>query len=243
MIKFFRKIRYDLMEKNKTVKYLKYAIGEIILVMVGILLALQVNNWNEERKIKLKETKLLIELRSDLVQNVDDITGNLIYLNITKTANETIIYHLENNLEYNDSLDYHFGNLYPYITFNPNQTTYESLKQIGLDIISNDSLRISLSDLYANRFVSYKKFEDIYMLEHYENYMKPMMMSELTDHTVYTSAKPKNYEQFVEKEQNKDAMVQMADICDSYILMQSQLREEAEQLIIQIDKEINDKIL
>lgn len=50
MIKFFRKIRYNLMSKNKTGKYLKYAIGEIILVMIGILLALQVNNWNENNK-------------------------------------------------------------------------------------------------------------------------------------------------------------------------------------------------
>ena len=50
MIKFFRKIRYDLMEKNKTGKYLKYAIGEIILVVIGILIALQINNWNEDRK-------------------------------------------------------------------------------------------------------------------------------------------------------------------------------------------------
>jgi len=48
MIKLFRKIRYDLMEKNKTAKYLKYAIGEIILVMIGILLALQVSNWNNQ---------------------------------------------------------------------------------------------------------------------------------------------------------------------------------------------------
>jgi hypothetical protein len=49
MIKFFRKIRYDLMEKNKTAKYLKYAIDEIILVVIGILIALQMNKWNEAR--------------------------------------------------------------------------------------------------------------------------------------------------------------------------------------------------
>ena len=50
MIKFFRKIRHDLMEKNKTGKYFKYAIGEIILVVIGILIALQFNNGNETRK-------------------------------------------------------------------------------------------------------------------------------------------------------------------------------------------------
>ena len=51
MIKIFRKIRYDLIEKRKTGKYLKYAIGEIILVVIGILIALGVNNWNENRKL------------------------------------------------------------------------------------------------------------------------------------------------------------------------------------------------
>src|SRR5210317_1215466 len=50
MIKFFRKIRYDLTGKNKTGKYFKYAIGEIILVVIGILIALQINNWNIARK-------------------------------------------------------------------------------------------------------------------------------------------------------------------------------------------------
>jgi len=50
MIKFFRKIRYDLMEKNKTGRYLKYALGEIVLVVIGILIALSINSWNENRK-------------------------------------------------------------------------------------------------------------------------------------------------------------------------------------------------
>jgi len=59
MIKLFRKIRYNLMETGKTGKYLKYAIGEIILVMVGILLALQVNNWNQKR-LELNEEKIIL---------------------------------------------------------------------------------------------------------------------------------------------------------------------------------------
>lgn len=222
-------------------KYFRYAVGEVLLVMIGILLALQVNNWNEGRKNRIKEMKLLNELRTDLVQNVNDIKQNLTFFEITKTANEAIIYHIENNLAYNDSLDFHFGNIYPYITFNPNQTTYESLKEMGLDIISNDSLRIALSNLYANQFSSYNKFENIYMLEHYENYMKPMINSELKDYVVYTSAIPKNYEQFIKKEQNKDAMMHMADICDSYFLMQSVLLESAEELIAQVDEEIGDQ--
>ena len=60
MIKFFRHIRKDLMEKNKTGKYLKYAIGEIVLVVIGILIALQINNWNENRKLSNKKRELII---------------------------------------------------------------------------------------------------------------------------------------------------------------------------------------
>lgn len=72
MIKFFRKIRYDLMEKNKTGKYLKYAIGEIILVVIGILIALQINNWNE-KKNSLTQAKehletIKLNLKDDIIQ-------------------------------------------------------------------------------------------------------------------------------------------------------------------------------
>lgn len=62
MIKFFRKIRYDLMTQNKTSKYFKYAIGEIVLVVIGILIALQINNANERRKARQQEITILKNL-------------------------------------------------------------------------------------------------------------------------------------------------------------------------------------
>ncbi len=70
MIKFFRKIRYDLMEKNKTGKYLKYAIGEIILVVIGILIALQINNWNEKQKLNSKTKEYYVQLLDDLKSDI-----------------------------------------------------------------------------------------------------------------------------------------------------------------------------
>jgi len=73
MIKFFRHFRKGLMETGKTGKYLKYAIGEIILVMIGILLALQVSSWNDKRleKQTLKNTYAIIA--EDLKNDIDDI--------------------------------------------------------------------------------------------------------------------------------------------------------------------------
>ena len=69
MIKFFRKIRQNLISEGKTVNYLKYAFGEIVLVMVGILLALQVNNWNEFIKEREKEKKIISELIVNMETN------------------------------------------------------------------------------------------------------------------------------------------------------------------------------
>jgi Family of unknown function (DUF6090) len=69
MIKFFRKIRQKLLSENKFSKYLVYAIGEVFLVMIGILLAFQVNQWNEKRKEQLLELDLLSEVRESLKED------------------------------------------------------------------------------------------------------------------------------------------------------------------------------
>ena len=98
------KLRYVLMEKNKMGKYLKLALIEILLVMIGILWAVQVNNWNENGKSKIKEIKTLKELRSDLVQNIEDMEINIAVLSDCQISNQIIIYHIENNIPYNDSL-------------------------------------------------------------------------------------------------------------------------------------------
>ena len=66
MIKFFRKIRQNMLSEGKSLKYLKYAIGEIVLVVIGILIALQINNWNESRKNGTKEKEYLEGIKTDL---------------------------------------------------------------------------------------------------------------------------------------------------------------------------------
>ncbi len=73
MIKFFRKIRQNLLSEGKTGKYFKYAIGEIILVVIGILIAVSINNWNEARKDKITEQKVLKTLKSDFKSNLTQL--------------------------------------------------------------------------------------------------------------------------------------------------------------------------
>ena len=75
MIKLFRHIRKSLLMENKTSKYFKYAIGEIVLVVIGILIALQINNWNEKRQNKLKVNNLLQKIQSNLKSDLSEINA------------------------------------------------------------------------------------------------------------------------------------------------------------------------
>lgn len=73
MIKFFRKIRQNLLSEGKTGKYLKYALGEIMLVVIGILIALQINNWNEQRKLDKEISKINKRLILDLDNDIREL--------------------------------------------------------------------------------------------------------------------------------------------------------------------------
>lgn len=234
MMKLFRKISQRLLTENKF-----NTIGVIVLVVIGILIALQMSNWNEFNKTKTLETKILKELRSDLTQNLYDINSNIESLKTCAKANEIIINQIENGLPYHDSLDYHFANLYPYLVFSPNQIIYHYLKQTGMFLISNDSIRALVSDLYGVQFGIYSSFESIYFVEHYTNYIKPMFMTEFDTFAFYRSFKPRRYNQFIKNQEYKRIMRYTVDAVRTFIFMQSSLKKNVEKLISDIEKEVN----
>jgi len=230
-------MRKALIPENRFGRYFFYAIGEIVLVVIGILIALQVNNWNENNKTKRIEKKTLIELRSDLIQNRDEIELHITGLQTCKLSNEIVLHHFENQLPYHDSLNFHFANLYPYITFTPIQTTFDNLRQTGIKLISNDSLRTKISVLYSNNFNAFRVFESTYFVEHYTNYIKPMFMDEFLTFEAYTSFKPKDYSQFIKNQKYKQIMNYTVTNSQMFILFQTQLKETVENLIAEIEIE------
>ncbi len=133
-------------------KYFKYAIGEILLVMIGILLALEVNNWNENKKLKAEEIKLLKELRKDVAFSVAELDTVMVYNQKTVTYLKQIQRHLVNDLPYSKVLDTAFANLdlfhVPYLP----KTSYETLKVKGMDRLSNDSLKAKIINVYDFEF-------------------------------------------------------------------------------------------
>jgi len=148
MLKFLRRIRLQLLDNGKTRKYLMYAIGEILLVVVGILIALQVNNWNEKRKNRITEIQLLEIIHENLTNDIDDFEKNLIHLSNRIQACEVLLGSANDIIEYHDSLAYHLFYTIVFPHFTPNESGYELLKSQGIESISNDSLKLSITNLY-----------------------------------------------------------------------------------------------
>jgi hypothetical protein len=149
MIKIFRKVRKKMLTENKFSKYLLYAIGEIILVMVGILLALQVNNWNENRKLRINEIATLKEVGRNLDQNIIRQNNFLENDSILLHGGEKLIYLLKEETSiYNDSLNSMFGLVGAYNPYFVIDGAYENLKLKGLDLIQDDNLKQVLIELF-----------------------------------------------------------------------------------------------
>ena len=165
MIKFFRKIRQNLLMENKTGKYLKYAIGEIVLVVIGILIALQINNWNENKKSHAFETKLLQELETSLDRDLGRTKSLLNGRALVKSkAIDDLLNDLqEDNIVEDSILISNFFKAGITLSFSYDKGPYESLKSGGLDKIKNDSLRSGIVRFYevtmpmANIFLDYKR--------------------------------------------------------------------------------------
>lgn len=150
--------------ENKFSKYLLYAVGEIVLVVIGILIALQINNWNEDRKIDADVSKSLKALRSDLVQDTLLIHQRLPYILQQYQLNETLRARVAKPKATIDTLiaitRYEFNPNWSYqLEYNTN--SYLSLNQTGLIENLSDSLKASVKNFYNSKLYLNNKVEKI----------------------------------------------------------------------------------
>ena len=169
MIKFFRNIRKKLAIENKAFGYLRYAIGEIVLVVIGIIIALQINNWNEQRKLKNEEQQALVNIKQDfsynkelLLQVIKDsertIQSSLVMLNYTGNKPKP------EREQYFDSL-LNKVNISPY--YYPRNGFLDDLTNSGkLSVFKNVDLRNRLSswkpmiDRVHERYIGLRDYQD-----------------------------------------------------------------------------------
>ncbi|MEO1033286.1 MAG: DUF6090 family protein [Bacteroidota bacterium] len=153
MLKFFRHIRKSLLEQNKIGKYFKYAIGEILLVVIGILIALQINTWNENKKNAKQEQEILIQLQEEYESNLMQIESKISLRNdVIKSCIRLLnyIHDQPNNLS-TDSVDYHLSRIVLRPTFDP---------QLGVsnELINSGKLYLLRNTTLRNKISSYRSF-------------------------------------------------------------------------------------
>jgi len=182
-----------MLTENKFSKYLLYAIGEIFLVMIGILLALQVNNWNAAKIASKKEKGILKELSIGL-----EVDKSIL---INALRNDSVdlngLYKLDSLLnfseyEYNPDLDTLFGKVYGYRFERVNNAFYEDLKSSGLQVLKDDKIRSAVVQLFED---NYMILTDFINLERSVNQVnRPYFLENFTDLTFKEYAKPRNFE-------------------------------------------------
>lgn len=139
--------------KNQTGKYIKYAIGEIILVVIGILIALQINNWNENRKNTFKETQFLKNFKIDLLANKTELNRIILKTKRTSQSADSILQLKSGDLD-SLSLRSFVGCMMDATGFTVYQSQEGTIQDIigsaHLDIITHDSLRLAVGSWQAN---------------------------------------------------------------------------------------------
>jgi len=160
MIKLFRNIRKNLLNQGKTSKYFKYAIGEIVLVVIGILIALQINTWNKQKEEHQLELKILKEIRVNLNLDLNEIQEDIDVMTDINTACDDVKFYLKTRERPSEQFFINAGILRVTPHFNPNTSGYGLLVSKGIGIISSDSLRNDISLHYERLYSYYKRYEE-----------------------------------------------------------------------------------
>ena len=179
MIKLFRNIRKNLLAEGKTTHYLKYAIGEIILVVIGILIALQVNNWNEKRKAQNFEHEILSLIDQNLQQDSTLITIELLKSTRANKLTDSLLARVAQK-RYDDSLNRWMGKIICFERFKSQSSAFEVLKSKGIENISDKKLQVELISYYdENMFQLYQSLNDV--LVSFNNDWIPVIKTNFSD--------------------------------------------------------------
>ena len=197
MIPIFRKIRKKMANDNKPAMYLRYAIGEILLVVIGILLALQLNSWNEERQHRMQESILLTQLLNEYSNNLDQLNSKIETRDDIMRSSLAILDYrgLKENLINTDSLNMHIARTLTRPTFDPELGVTNELTNSGkLYYLTNTELRNSitafpsfLSELREEEMVSFNLIEERlfpFLIDNYQ--LGSVLSNNMTDHSFHS---------------------------------------------------------
>lgn len=241
-MKLFRRFRDKLFKGNKVVNYLLYAIGEIVLVVLGILIAVTINNINEDKKLEKVEVQTLKEIRTSLQKNLDEVNKMSVEHSRQIEIYDLLLEHLDSGEPYHDSLDIHLGRFYSYYTPLFDYAPYETLKSRGVELIKNDSVKNEIINVYEK--VIYRitdglgKFEDEnnasivmpYFAKHFEIY-----------NAIPSLVRPNNYEFIRNNSEYKNILSILKTVRTFGVYLCKNAKLKIETTLQLIDNEIKSK--
>ena len=195
MLPFFRKIRYRLANENQFFKYSRYAIGEIVLVVIGILIALYINQWNKTRLDIQFEKVILSGIQKDLQNEITSLRshnkGTVERVNRISTLDSL----LQGEMPvYHKSLDTLFGAVWGIHGWNmDDKAEYENLKSRGLNTIQVDSIRDQLILVYETVYPRFETHLEIEWFQN-ENVLLPYYLKHFSNLSFRQSATPIDFE-------------------------------------------------
>ena len=181
MIHFIRTIRRQLLDSGSLRKYLTYALGEILLVVIGILVAMQINNWNETRKLNARMISALNEVKEDLIKDTIELNQNIKLQELDLAAQKRIIHVLEKKQSFTENEYRDLGRVELKREVTLIRNGFDLLKEIGLSNMNDETLRNALTTYYGKNQVEVRneidddkyEFEDFwipYIRQHFKEW-------------------------------------------------------------------------
>jgi hypothetical protein len=252
MIRIFRNIRQQLAAENKVARYLRYAIGEIVLVVIGILIALQINNLNDKAKERQKELHYLGNIKTDLQMTIAEIDRTLAVRSQCIIGAKAMLRHFEGEpvtdweaFNANGIINYSWQKFYQ------NNNTFQELINSGnLALIRSDSIKNTLMDMEA-LYVKLKSEEDHFRYDTEKLFYEPLYegydLYPWTQNFAYrmsggqagTHVKlvPEMFEGFFQNNKIKNGFVMVVLMLGPMNSMMEQMQQQAQTLIRLIDQE------
>ena len=238
MTRLFRRLRIRSLFNKKFNKYLLYAIGEVLILIMGIVIALQVNNWNEDRKRKVLEISILKTLKSDLEQDLIGWARDIELHKSVLVSAPVVLDHLENKLPHNDSLNYHFLKSAKVSYFSFHSGALETLKSAGINIISNEDLRKEIVDLYTYWF-EYKTYLTERVTGFYSRGTNNILGTRFVQAFDWGGGiVPLDYESLFNDHEYKFFLMSFRNVTEFYLGELRKSERRVKDLIVQIDAEI-----
>lgn len=212
------------------------AVGEVLLIFIGVTIAIWFNNWNEARKAKLVEIQTLHEIKTAITQDLFDIENNIDGFSLRVNAYRIIASYIKEQKPFDEEIKKYFSHIQGYTTFLINTGPYETLKSRGLETITNDSIRLQVSTYYDVEYDRIKTNERQHHSHYLENIkptiLKNFYMEGYTIIPIDHDALMKNFE--------FEQTILWALRVDQYLLKKYEaLSVITTQLIEQLSEEIN----